>query len=92
MTSLGIVDLLDPRVQRAAASPSPSRQITPGAAAFADVILDASRVDADAAEGRSPEHRRKATPRMPPPLFPPPRPRTSRRRSFPCPSRLSCSP
>jgi flagellar hook-length control protein FliK len=51
MTSLGIVDLLDPRVQRAAASPSPSRQITPGAAAFADVILDASRVDADAAEG-----------------------------------------
>lgn len=51
MTSLGIVDLLDPRVQRAAASPSPSRQITPGAAAFADVILDASRADADAAEG-----------------------------------------
>lgn len=44
MTSLGIADLLDARVHRASGSSSPSRQVTPGAAAFADVILDASRV------------------------------------------------
>lgn len=53
MTTLGIVDLLDSRVHRAAGSPSSSRQVTPGAAAFADVILDASRVCADDADGAS---------------------------------------
>ena len=46
MTSLGIVDMLDPRLPRASGSGA-SRQVTPGAAAFADVIQDASRVCAD---------------------------------------------
>ncbi|MFJ6429992.1 flagellar hook-length control protein FliK [Microbacterium maritypicum] len=47
MTSLGIVDLLGARTNRASGTPAHSRQVTPGAAAFADVILDASRASTD---------------------------------------------
>ncbi|MCV0336158.1 flagellar hook-length control protein FliK [Microbacterium sp.] len=53
MTSLGIVDLLGARTNRASGTPAHSRQVTPGAAAFADVILDASRASTDALAGSS---------------------------------------
>lgn len=42
MTALGIVDVLDPRASRPSGA-STSRGVTPGAAAFADVIQDAAR-------------------------------------------------
>ncbi|WP_029273793.1 flagellar hook-length control protein FliK, partial [Microbacterium sp. Cr-K20] len=42
MTALGIVDMLDPRGSRPSGA-APSRGVTPGAAAFADVIQVAAR-------------------------------------------------
>lgn len=45
MTSLSIAEALDPRIALTAGS-SPARGVTPGAAAFADVIQDASRMSA----------------------------------------------
>ncbi|PRB16046.1 flagellar hook-length control protein FliK [Microbacterium sp. MYb62] len=50
MTSLGIADMLDARVPRASGPVGASRQVTPGAAAFADVIQEAARIPADGTE------------------------------------------
>ena len=47
MTSLGIMDMLDPRVSRPIGAPSNARQATPGGTAFAEVIQDAERLSAD---------------------------------------------
>ncbi len=51
MTTLGIIDLLDARGPRLPGSASSSRNVTPGAAAFADVIQDASRASAEDTDG-----------------------------------------
>lgn len=62
MTALGIIDVLDPRAARPSGGTAPARTATAGAAAFADVIHDASRAEraqdlpVDAAAEGAPEH------------------------------------
>lgn len=62
MTALGIIDVLEPRAARPSGGTAPARTATAGAAAFADVIHDASRAEraqdlpVDAAAEGAPEH------------------------------------
>ena len=54
MTSLGILDMLEPRVSRPTGASSSSPPVTPSGAAFADVIQDAARLAADDAAASTP--------------------------------------